>query len=263
MRKIAPFLFAAALAGSVSVHAQKATPLFNGTNLNNWEIFIGTALKGFDSLKAVATPENVYSIVEKDGEKVLHISGTVNAASATKEAFENYHLRLEYKWGEKVYTARNSGLLYHSYGSFGSALGTWMNAIECQLMTGNNGDAYTMGTTFFEARVQEQANNKVYSPNGNIQTFGNDQNGGKMARKLQDAEKPVGEWNVVELYCLGSKTIHVVNGVKVMECENTGQLVDGKVIPLIKGKIQIQSEGGELFVRKVEIGEISAFPGSL
>jgi hypothetical protein len=263
MRKIAPFLFAAALAGTASIHAQEPTPLFNGMDLNNWEIFIGTALNGFDSLKAVATPENVYSIVVKDGEKLLHISGTVNASIATKASFENYHLRLEYKWGEKVYTTRNSGLLYHSYGDFGSALGTWMNAIECQLKTGSNGDAFTMGTTFFEARVLEQDKNKVYSPTGNILSFGNDQNGGKMARKLQDAEKLVGEWNVVELYCVGTKTIHVVNGVKVMECENTGQLVDGKVQPLTRGRIQIQSEGGELFVRKVEIEGISAFPGSL
>lgn len=263
MRKILPLLFAVALAVSVSVHAQQTTALFNGKNLDNWEIYIGTALKGFEDLKAAATPENVYSIVEKDGEKVLHISGTVNASIATKEAFENYHLRLEYKWGEKVYTARNSGLLYHSYGSFGSALGTWMNAIECQLMTGNNGDAYTMGGTYFEAKVQEQDKNKVYAPTGNTLSFGNDQNGGKMARKLQDAEKTVGEWNVIDLYCLGTKTIHVVNGVKVMECENTGQLEDGKILPLTKGRIQLQSEGGELFVRKVEIEGISAFPGSL
>jgi hypothetical protein len=260
MRKIVPLLFAVALAGSATVHAQQTTALFNGANLDNWEVFIGTALKGFEDLKAAATPENVYSIVEKEGEKVLYISGTVNASIATKEAFENYHLRLEYKWGEKVYTARNSGLLYHSYGSFGSALGTWMNAIECQLMTGNNGDAYTMGTTFFETRVQEQDKNKVYAPTGNILSFGNDQNGGKMARKLQDAEKPVGEWNVIDLYCLESKSIHVVNGVRVMECENTGQLVDGKIMPLTRGKIQIQSEGGELFVRKVEIEGIGVLP---
>jgi hypothetical protein len=263
MRKIVSLLFAVTLAGSATIHAQQTTALFNGKNLDNWEIFIGTALKGFEDLKATATPENVYSIVEIDGKKVLHISGTVNASIATKESFENYHLRLEYKWGEKVYTARNSGLLYHSYGSFGSALGTWMNAFECQLKTGSNGDAFTMGTTYFEARVQEQDKNNIYAPTGSTMSFGNDQNGGKMARKLEDAELPAGEWNVIDLYCLGSKSIHVVNGVKVMECENTGQLVDGKIMPLTKGKIQIQSEGGELFVRKVEIEGISAFPGSL
>jgi hypothetical protein len=263
MRKIATLLFAVALVGSTTLHAQKATKLFNGTNLDNWEIFIGTALNGFDNLKAEATPENVYSIVEKDGEKILRISGTVNASIATREEYGNYHLRIEYKWGEQVYTTKNSGLLYHSYGNFGSALGTWMNAIECQLKTGSNGDAFTMGTTCFEARVSEQDKNKVYSPNGNTMSFGNDQNGGKMARKLTDAEKPSGEWNVIELYCLGSKTIHVVNGVKVMECENTGQLLDGKILPLTKGKIQIQSEGGELYVRKVEIEQISALPAGL
>ncbi len=261
MKNTSTFLLAFIVFGSATLHAQQPVSLFNGKDLSNWEIFIGTALKGFDTLKAEATPENVYSIREIDGQKVLHISGTVNASIATREVFENYHLRLEYKWGDKVYSARNSGLLYHSYGNFGSGLGTWMHAIECQLMTGNNGDAYTMGTSYFEARVSELDKNKVYSPNGAPMAFGDNQSGGKIARKCSDAEKPAGEWNVIDLYCLGSKTIHVVNGVRVMECENAGQLVDGKVQPLTKGKIQIQSEGGELFVRKVEIEKISTLPG--
>jgi hypothetical protein len=84
-----------------------------------------------------ATPASTYQVTEIDGQKVIHISGNIFASLATKAEFENYHLHLELKWGEKVYGKRNSGLLYHSYGPFGVAFGTWMATIEHQLMHEN------------------------------------------------------------------------------------------------------------------------------
>ena len=241
-------------------HAQKMKPLFNGKDLKNWEIYIGSALKGFEELKEKATPARTFSVVEKDGEKLIRVSGDVNASLSSKKEFENYHLRLEFKWGDEVFTNRNSGLLYHSYGPFGAGIDTWKSSIELQLMHGNLGDAYMMADTYAEISVNEVENNKVFNQNGAQMAFGNSQQGGKIARKQKDAEKPVGQWNVVDLYCFGQKSVHVVNGQKVMECENTGKLVNEQVLPLSKGKIQIQSEGGEMFIRKIEITEIFALP---
>ncbi|WP_423126730.1 3-keto-disaccharide hydrolase [Gaoshiqia sp. Z1-71] len=235
-------------------------PLFNGKDLKNWEIYIGSALKGFEELKEKATPARTFSVVEKDGENLIRVSGDVNASLSSKKEFENYHLRLEFRWGDEVFTNRNSGLLYHSYGPFGAGIDTWKSSIELQLMHGNLGDAYMMADTYAEIRVNELENNQVFDQNGTQTAFGNGQQGGKIARKQNDAEKPVGQWNVVDLYCFGQKTIHVVNGQKVMECENTGKLVSEQVLPLSKGKIQIQSEGGEMFIRKIEITEIFALP---
>lgn len=256
MRKIFTFLFI--FAGLVfNIQAQEVKSLFNGTDLSNWDIHIGTALRGFDDLLEEATPENTYSVVEVNGQNLLFISGKVNASIATKEEFQNYHLTLEYKWGETMYTSFNSGLLYHSYGDFGGGLGTWMNSIECQLQTGNNGDAYSMGTTAFDVKVNAD---NAYDANGTLTSFGDDQEGGEIARKRSNNENPHGEWNVIELYSVGRKTIHVVNGVKVMECENTGKIVDGNIVPMTGGKIQIQSEGGELYIRKIEIENISSIP---
>ena len=241
----------------------KAKPLFNGQDLSNWDISIGTALTGFDDLKETATPESVFSVVEENGEKLLHISGEVNASIATKEAYENYHFRLEFKHGENVYTKRNSGLLYHSFGPFGAGLGTWMSSIELQLMHENLGDAYMMGNSYAEIPIQKEGDNPVYSADGETLSFGENQEGGKIARKSSNQEKALGEWNVIDLYCVGQKAIHVVNGVKVMECHNTGMLVNGQVQPLSKGKIQIQSEGSELFIRKAELTPIKTMPDDL
>lgn len=243
--------------------AQKMKPVFNGKNLNNWDIYIGTALKGFEELKEKATPDHIYSLVEKDNETLLHISGDINASIATKKEYENYHFRMEFKWGDEVYTTRNSGLLYHSFGPFGAGIDTWMSSIELQLMHENLGDAYMMADSYAEIPVKKVGDNHVFSVEGQMMSFGNDQKGGKIARKNQDMEKPLGEWNIVDLYCFGQKSIHVVNGVKVMECMNTGKLVNGEVQPLSKGKIQIQSEGGELYIRTAEIRKIKSLPENL
>ncbi|WP_430973418.1 3-keto-disaccharide hydrolase [Sunxiuqinia rutila] len=256
-------LIVLALSLSLNAHAQKMKALFNGKNLSNWEFFIGTALTGFDDLKEKATPESTFSVVEQNNEKLLRISGDANASIATKKAYKNYHFRMEFKWGDDVYTTRNSGLLYHSVGDFGVGLDTWMSSIELQLMHGNIGDAYMMGDPYAEIPVEKEGDKLVYAANGDRLAFGNDQNGGKIARKDSNQEKAVGEWNVIDLYCIGQKALHVVNGVKVMECDNIGLLVNGQVQPLSKGKIQIQSEGGELFIRKAEIRNIKSFPDNL
>ena len=79
-------------------------------------------------------------------------------------------------------------------------------------------------------------------------------------RKFPDAEKPDGEWNTLDLYCFGNTSIHAVNGVVNMVVNNSRQFEGDKEIPLLKGKIQIQSEGSEVFYRNIKIAPISAIP---
>ncbi len=239
-------------------------PLFNGMNLENWDMHVGTPLKGFDSLALTATAEKLFSVVPLDGENVIRISGEVNGSLATRESFENYHLRLVYKWGEKVYTSRNSGLLYHSTGNFGAALGTWMTNIECQLMQGNLGDTYLMNNTVCETEAvkNETTGNFVYTPGAPLLPFGEKSNG-RSVKKVKDAEKPAGEWNTVELYSVGRTTVHVVNGTPVMVNNATGLANGDAINPLTSGKIQLQSEGAELYVKSIEIQPVSKIPKNI
>lgn len=238
--------------------------LFNGKNLKNWEIYLGAPIKGFEDLAKKATPATTYSIVKLDGKKVIHISGDIFASLATKEEFENYHLRLEFKWGEKVYGKQNSGLLYHSFGPFGAAFGTWMACIEHQLMHENLGDTYLMGNTC--CQVKSKMGNfgtaYFYAPEGQLSTFSEETNG-RSIKKKEDAEKPLGEWNTVDLYCVGQTSVHVVNGKVVMVNTNCSTNDGGKITPLTKGRIQIQSEGGEFYIRKMEISDITEIPAEL
>lgn len=44
---------------------------------------------------------------------------------------------------------------------------------------------------------------------------------------------------------------------------NTGKVENGQVIPLTSGKIQLQSEGAELFVKSIQIKPIKEIPAEL
>ena len=220
---------------ATSLQAQKS--IFNGKNFKNWEIFLGSPVPGFEELAKKATSESTYQVIELDGQKVIHISGDINASLATKAEYENYHLRLEFKWGEKVYGTRNSGLLYHSYGPFGAAFGTWMANIEHQLMHDNLGDTYLMVNTYCETKVikGDDAKSYIFSPEGQSTSFSETDNG-RSIKKAKDAEKPIGEWNTVDLYCFGQTAVHVVNGQVVMINTNCSMVENGLKIPLTKGK---------------------------
>jgi hypothetical protein len=237
-------------------------PLFNGENLDNWDKYLGTPLTGFEDLRSSATTDSVFSVVEENGEKLIRISGVVNGSLATRDTFQNYHLQLVFKWGNKVYTVRNSGLLYHSFGDFGVAFGTWMPNIECQLMHERLGDTYLMENTCCETAAKPFEDGFIFAKNGEVKQFGKDFSG-QGIKKAVDAEKPLGEWNTVDLYCVGRTSVHVVNGQITMINNNTGKVENGKVIPITSGKIQLQSEGGELFIKSIQVKPIKEIPKEL
>ncbi|CAA6679346.1 MULTISPECIES: family 16 glycoside hydrolase [unclassified Lentimonas] len=64
--------------------------------------------------------KNVFSVSIEDGEPVLKVTGEIYGGLTTLEAFENYHLRLQVRWGERKWEPRldklrNSGLPYHCH----------------------------------------------------------------------------------------------------------------------------------------------------
>jgi len=249
---------------AVSGFSQKGMKsLLNGKNLKGWDTYIGPKEKGGTPVGLNVDQMNIFTVKKIDGVKVLHISGEVNASIATQKEYENYHIRMVFKWGDKVYTAFNSGLLYHSFGSFGAGLNVWMSSHELQLCTAKMGDSYCMGQSYFEIPVEKSADGKfVYSPLGEKTAFGEGKTA-KNASKSADYEKPKGEWNVVDLYCFGGTSVHVVNGKVNMINYNSGKIENGEVVALTKGKIQLQSEGGELYVKTLELEPITEIPVAL
>ena len=198
------------------------------------------------------------------------MTGEIYGSLATQKEFENYHFRMEVKWGEKKWApradkARNSGLLYHGTGEYGAGLGVWKKSHECQVMEEMFGDSYRMGDTFCSIRSEPLEGQRfyVYNPEAELVESGEGKQGGKITSKSSMNEKPLGEWNTVEIICFGAKSIHIINGVVNMVNEDSHLLLEGKNVPLTKGNIQLQSEGAEVYFRNMEIMSIDQIPEGL
>lgn len=212
-------------------------------------------------------PLNVFTVVEEDGKKAIRISGEVFGILVTEKEYENYHLRLEFKWGNEKFPPRkddlmDSGILYHSIEEEGSWGGVWMKSLECQVMEESTGDFICVDTTFADIPAARESPDKRYKYMKGAEsiTFSTARS---YCEKDQDHEKPVGEWNVVDIYTVGNESMHVINGKVNNHAFNLRHSLDGKEVPLAKGKIQLQSEGAEIFYRNIQIMPIKEIPAGI
>lgn len=241
-------------------------PLFNGKDLVGWDTYLA-APRGEDGEKNYGLnndPEQIFTVVTEDGEPAIRIAGDIGGGISTVEEFENYHLSLEFKWGEampwKERKKRDSGLLYHAVGPHGADGGYWMRSQEFQIQEGDCGDYWGVAGGIFDIPARLSPDSIwVYDKTGDKITFKEGTDVGRNCTKSPDAEKPTGEWNTLELYCFGSTSVHIVNGVVTMVLYNSRQADEGQTEkPLTKGKIQLQSEGAELFYRRLMLQKIGS-----
>jgi hypothetical protein len=247
-------------------------PLFNGKDLIGWDTYIGPDLD--DAGKPITgqpiglnnDPKHVFSIVKENGENIIRISGENLGAISTKKEYENYHLQLQFKWGalswgQKKGKKKDSGLLYHSVGKYGADYGAWMRSQEFQVEEGNCGDYWGVAGGMADMPViKKSETDYVYSPQGTLMRFSQESKQGRHCIKQGDAENPTGTWNTLDLYCHGDTSIHVVNGKVMMVLYHNKQMDNGQELLLTKGKIQVQSEGAEVFYRQIKIQAIDQLP---
>jgi hypothetical protein len=228
--------------------------LFNGKNLDGWYTFVQNRGRGID-------PKKVFTV--QDG--MIRISGEEWGGITSNEEFENYRLIVEFKWGEKTFAprlenARDSGILLHSVGEDGASDGIWMHSIECQVIEGGTGDFIVVGDGSKDFSItspvaqEKQGSSYIFQSDGELATinsgrinwYGRDPNWKDVIdfRGSQDVEKPVGDWNKVECVVEGDEITIFLNGILVNQAAN---------VKPNKGRIQIQSEGAEIFFRKVEL----------
>lgn len=228
--------------------------LFNGKDLTNFYVFLKDY--GVDN-----DPNGVFTV--QDG--MIRISGQDYGCITTHDSFDRYTIVMEFKWGEETWAprktaTRDSGLLVHSVGEDGGYSGIWKHSIEVQMIEGGTGDFIVVGdgkdtySLTTPVAKEKQANTYVYEEggeevtihNGRINWWGRSPNWEDTLgfRGENDVEKPVGEWNTLEVKVDGGAITTFLNGVKV----------NGSVASVPdSGQIQIQSEGAELFVRRVEL----------
>jgi hypothetical protein len=254
--------------------------LFNGTDLTGWETYLGPRLDA--NLEKIPgsvigvnkDPDNVFTVTELDGGPVIRISGVIGGGINTVQEYENYHLRMQVKWGAGNpwnRTTPDSGILYHAGGEHGLDGDYWMRSVEYQVMPERHGDLITILGVVADASTAppaEEGGRYTYDPNGQSRTFSRvaemSEFGGA-ARRLEGYPDPVppGEWLTLEVYTLGQTGVHVVGGKVVLVVNNIRLHENGVTNPLTRGKIQIQSEGSEVFYRNLELRQISELPAGL
>lgn len=211
------------------------------------------------------TPQEIWKV--EDG--VLHVSGRGYGYVATKQSYRDYRLILDFKWGEKTWgkrekAARDNGILLHAYGPHGAFGGTWMASIEAQLIEGGTGDVLVLSTKlddgtqlqtsltseFILDRDKEKIwkkgapRQKVTEGRINWEKRDEDWTDTKDFRGSADVEKPVGDWNTLEVIAKGDTLQYFLNGVLVNE---------GFEASPSEGKVLLQTEGAEMFVRRYEL----------
>lgn len=265
-------------------------PLWNGKDLQGWSTWLARPqptsevaglAKGADGkysepIGANRDPLKVFTVVQADGQPAIRISGEVFGELRAQPSLENYHLKLQFKWGEKKWpprlnAVRDSGLLYHVHAAPGAEGRTWARSIELQIQEKDVGDLYSVGSSIY-VRAKLRAGTGTgsgaafvrpvydYDPAGLWTPFAQVPGFEGRCVKQPDAEKPTGEWNTVEIVCFGQEAIHIVNGQVVMRLHGPTRIDAAKPESVTSGQIILQSEGAEVFYRDIAWRPITAIP---
>jgi len=234
--------------------------LFNGRDLTGLSPWLRTTRH--------QDPRRVFTVTNG----MIHVSGDGFGYLATADAWRDYHLTVEYKWGKRTdggKYVRNSGILLHATGPDGGAgQGAWMSSIECQLAQGCVGD-------FIAIRGKDETGKIIPVTLTSDTVLGSDgrtrwKKGGKRTvysgkqfwwslhdpdfkelldtRGKNDVESKVGDWTRVECICAAKRIRVIVNGTTVNECYD--------VYPAA-GKILLQAEGFEVYFRRFELEPVT------
>lgn len=201
---------AVTLLAGAAAPAGEIKPLLAADELAQWEF---------------VTPEGVRALaevghVESDGSFAL--AGQPTGFVATKAAYANYTLRLEWRWTDRP---GNGGVLLHI--ASGPKDRAWPVSFQVQTKRGAVGDLLPMaGASFAEPLTSAPGATPV------------------KARLAADCERAVGEWNSCEITCRDGTIAVRVNGVEQNRVSGCS---------VRAGRIGLQFEGAPFAVRAVTI----------
>lgn len=211
--------FVALPGGAPVVDAAEPLALFNGKDLSGWSHYL---------VKPEVTMEDVWSV--RDG--ILVCKGEPLGYLHTVSEYTSFELVVEWRWAPDTEPG-NSGVLMRINGEPRGI----PRSYEAQLKSGDAGDVYGfwgMRLSGDDSRKRQETGHEAL---GDMVGFA----------KIEGNENPPGEWNRYEIRFAGPDLVVHVNGKKVNEA--TGAEV-------LAGAIGLQSEGGEIHFRKVELTPI-------
>lgn len=200
---------------------QTPTSLFDGNSLSGWHI---------DVPEMDENAEAVTPFIVRDG--MLVSIGTPGGHIITDDSFENYRVNIEYRFAGKP---GNCGALVH-VSKLRRLYKMFPQSIEVQMKTTEAGDFWLIGEDIEVPNMVERRGPK--------EKWGVDGDKNRRIPNLTgNVENKPGEWNFMQIECLG-------NEVKVWL---NGQLVNyGFNGTASSGSFALQAEGSEVEFRKLE-----------
>ncbi len=204
----------------------ETTSLFNGKDLSGWHVDVPHLDKN---------PDAAATFIVRDGNLVS--LGRPNGHLITDAQYENYRLKVEYRFADKP---GNCGVLVHA--STPRALyKMFPKSIEVQMNHRHAGDFWCI--------VQDITVPDMVKRRGPKEKWGITE--GKARRILNltdDSEKPKGEWNTLVIECVG-------DAVKVWV--NDDLVNHGTMCTATTGQIALQAEGSEVEFRTLLLTPIA------
>lgn len=257
--------------------AQTATnwiTLFNGKDLSGWDKFL--AREDDSDIVPNEDPRNVFSVTNLVDGPAIHVTGEIYGAITTQAEFENFHFRLEFKWGEKRWparanVARDTGILYCCTGKPNPRTG-WMTSVENNIMEKGVGQWWSVNGAIIDVEGEfitpEMELSIPYKKEGPgesniVYRAGLPLITPSPANGITpsiDVEQVFGNWNTVEVIFWAGNCIHILNGHVNLVAVNPRYKVEDEWRPLERGKIQLQSEAAEVFYRNIQITPIHEIP---
>ena len=252
--------------GETAVRPEQTIRLFDGKSLDPFYTWLVHTHR--------EDPLRVFTVVDQvDGAPAIRISGERWGGLVTRETYRDYRLVVEFRWGlatwgERKNATRDSGILIHGQGPDGNTgadgNGAWMRSVEAQVIEGGVGDFILVAGFDAEGRKllprltaragTDRDGEPVFDPkgearefeSGRINWFGRDPEWADRLgfRGNQDVESPYGEWTRLEVIADGDRVTNIVNGTVVNE---------GTRSSLTEGRILVQSEGAEIYVRRIDL----------
>jgi hypothetical protein len=177
----------------------------------------------------------------------------------TRDRFQNFHLQLEYRWGERRYAPRqlhkrNSGLLYHLQAPPISATPA---CVELQIQESDVADAILVKI------LGEQGVSLGGTPAWPVQPLGATpvaalpSHAGGVSRlwfRKDGLFEREDDWNQIDLIAVGDRAAHLVNGRMVNTVFGLRH-ADGS--SPTAGHLAITIESAELMVRNIRIRSVT------
>lgn len=227
--------------------------LFNGKDLEGWtldvpvrdqmaaenEMPLKDGILTIDTRKVEWWNANPPSFIVRDG--LLVSLGRPLGHLVTKEEFSNYKLVVEYRFSK---TPGNCGVLVHA-STPRRLYDMFPQSIEVQMQHQNAGDFWCIGENIEVPDMEKRRPRKDAD-----QAYGGEVTDARRIVNLtDDSEKPLGEWNTMEIVCKGDEIIVHVNGTLVNH---------GSKSTATSGRIALQAEGAEVEFRKVDLTPLDA-----